>query len=138
MGNVLSDASAAEHILRTPYVFKGVISHNDMSKPAAAKHVVKMQAASWFTAAPTAYTEQVLFSDNKFTSGDGGSWTVTLGPMDALSDERVKQLILERNWFAPHPGQHVALMVWAQDVTVRNNLDRPQGGAIDVGATEGP
>src|SRR5256885_4204525 len=51
--------------------------------PAAAKHVVKMQAASWFTAAPTAYTEQVVFSDNKFTSGNGGSWTVTLGPMDA-------------------------------------------------------
>jgi hypothetical protein len=27
MGNVLSDSSAAEHILRTPYIFKGVISH---------------------------------------------------------------------------------------------------------------
>ena len=34
MGNVLSDSSAAEHVLRTPYIFKGVFSHNDMSKPA--------------------------------------------------------------------------------------------------------
>jgi PKD repeat protein len=128
MGNVLSDASAAEHILRTPYVFKGVISHNDMSKPASAKHVVKMQSTS-FMAAPTGYTEQIVFSDNKFTSGDGGGWTVTLGPMDAQSDHRVKQLILERNWFAPHPGQQVALMVWAQDVTVRNNLFNLTGAA---------
>ena len=122
MGNVLSDSSAAEHVLRTPYIFKGVFSHNDMSKQAPAKHVVKMQAASWFAAAPTVYTEQVLLSDNKFTSGDGGSWTVALGPMNAQTDERVKQMLVERNWFAPHPGQTVALIVFAQDVTVRNNL----------------
>jgi hypothetical protein len=122
MGNVLSDSSLAEHVLRTPYIFKGVFSHNDMSKPAAAKHVVKMQAASWFSAAPTAYTEQVLFSDNKFTSGNGGAWTVALGPMDNQHDERVKQVILERNWFAPHPSQDIALQLFAQDVTVRNNL----------------
>jgi hypothetical protein len=122
MGNVLRDSSLAEHVLRTPYIFKGVFSHNDMSKQAAAKHVVKMQAASWFAAAPTPYTEQVVFSDNKFTSGNGGSWTVTLGPMDNQHDERVKQVILERNWFAPDPSQDVAMHVWAQDVTVRNNL----------------
>jgi hypothetical protein len=122
MGNVLSDSSAAEHVLRTPYIFKGVFSHNDMSKPAATKHVVKMQAASWFGAAPTVYTEQVVLSDNKFTSGDGGSWTVTFGPMNAESDERVKQVIVERNWFAPHPAQSQALTLWAQDVTVRNNV----------------
>jgi len=122
MGSVLRDSSLAEHVLRMPYIFKGVFSHNDMSKPAATKHVVKMQAASWFTAAPTPYTEQVVFADNKFTSGNGGSWTVTLGPMDSLHDERVKQVILERNWFAPDPGQDVALHLWAQDVTVRNNL----------------
>ena len=122
MGNVLSDSSAAEHVLRTPYIFKGVFSHNDMSKPLATKHVVKMQAASWFSAAPTVYTEQILLSDNKFTSGDGGSWTVALGPMNAQTDERVKQIIVERNWFAPHPGQNTALIVFAQDVTVRNNI----------------
>jgi hypothetical protein len=121
MGNVFSDSSAAEHVLRTPYIFKGVFSHNDMSRPAAAKHVVKMQAGL-FPAAPTGYTEQIVFSDNKFTSGDGGSWTVTLGPANAQTDDKVKQVILERNWFAPHPGQTVALMVWAQDVTVRNNI----------------
>jgi hypothetical protein len=75
----------------------------------------------------------VIFSDNKFTSGEGGAWTVTLGPMDAGSDQRVKQVILERNWFAPHPGQQAALMVWAQDVTVRNNLFNLTGAAGQSG-----
>jgi PKD repeat protein len=121
MGNVLRDSSAAEHVLRTPYFFKGVFSHNDMSRPAATKHVVKMQALST-AVAPTRSTEQIVFSDNKFTGGDGADWTVTFGPMNAQVDERVRQLIVERNWFAPHSGQGVALMVWAQDVTVRNNI----------------
>jgi PKD repeat protein len=133
MGNVLSDSSLAEHILRMPYIYKGVFSHNAMSKAAAAKHVVKMQAASWFGAAPTVYTEQVLFSDNKFTSGDAGGWTVALGPMDNQTDERVKQVILERNWFAPGPGQNVALTVFAQDVTVRNNIFNLTGAASGDG-----
>jgi len=120
MGNVLSDSTAAEHVLRTPYVFKGVISNNDMNKPASGKHTAKLQSTS-FPAAPSGFTEQVVVSDNKFSGGPLG-WTVALGPMNAQSDERVKQIIFERNWFAPDPGQDVALMVWAQEVTVRNNL----------------
>jgi hypothetical protein len=49
-------------------------------------------------------------------------WTVTVGPENAQSNEKVRDLIVERNWFAPHPSQGVALMLWAQDVTVRNNI----------------
>jgi hypothetical protein len=120
MGNVFSDSTLAEHVLRTPYVFKGVISHNDMNKPASGKHTVKLQQAV-FNAAPTGFTEQVVLSDNKFSGGPVG-WTVTLGPMDSTSDQRVRDVIVERNWFAPDPGQDTALMVWAQDITVRNNL----------------
>jgi hypothetical protein len=121
MGNVLADATGAEHILRTPQVVKAVISHNDMSNPASAKHVVKLQAAV-FDVSPGAFTEQVVMSDNKFTGGAGADWTVTLGPQDDQQNEKVRHVIVERNWFAPHAGQRVALMVWAQDVTVRNNL----------------
>ncbi|HWM43576.1 MAG TPA: hypothetical protein VNP36_14165, partial [Burkholderiales bacterium] len=128
MGNVLTDATGAEHILRTPQVVKAVISHNDMSNPAAAKHVVKLQAAV-FNVSPTGFTEQVVLSDNKFTAGAGADWNVTLGPQDEFEDEKVRDVIVERNWFAPHPGQRVALMVWAQDITVRNNLFNLTGAA---------
>jgi hypothetical protein len=128
MGNVLGDARAAEHILRTPQVVKAVISHNDMSNPAAQKHVVKLQAAV-FGVSPTGFTEQVVMSDNKFTGGSGVDWTVTLGPQDNQENEKVRDVIVERNWFAPHAGQRVALMVWAQDITVRNNIFNLTGAA---------
>jgi hypothetical protein len=121
MGNVFSDSTGAEHILRTPNIYKSVISHNSMSTPASAKHVVKLQAAV-FGVSPTTFSEQIVMSDNKFTTGAGAAWTVTLGPQDAQENEKVRNVIVERNWFAPHSGQQVALMVWAQDVTVRNNV----------------
>jgi hypothetical protein len=121
MGNVLSDTTRAEHVLRTPQVVKAVISHNDMSNPAAQRHTVKLQAAL-FNVSPSGFTEQVVLSDNKFTGGAGVDWTVTLGPQDQFENEKVRNVIVERNWFVPHPSQQAALMVWAQDVTVRNNL----------------
>jgi len=34
----------------------------------------------------------------------------------------VRNVIVERNWFAPHAAQQVALIIWAADVTVRNNI----------------
>jgi PKD repeat protein len=121
MGNLLTDSTASEHILRTPQIVKAVISHNDMSNPSAGKHTVKIQA--WvFNVSPSAFSEQIVLSDNKFTGGAGVDWTVTLGPQDAQRPEKVKDVIVERNWFVPHPSQQAAMMVWAQEVTVRNNI----------------
>jgi hypothetical protein len=121
MDNVLSDSTGAEHILRTPYIVKAVISRNDMSNPALQKHVVKLHALL-YGVSPTGFSEQVVMSDNKFTGGAGADWTVTVGPQDQFRNEKVRDIIVERNWFAPHPSQRVALMLWAQDVTVRNNI----------------
>jgi len=118
---VFNDSSGAEHILRTPNVYKGVISHNSMSNPASAKHTVKLQAAV-FSSAPTEFSEQIVIADNKFSAGAGAGWTVTIGPQDSAENEKVRNVIVERNWFAPHASQQVALVIWAQDVTVRNNL----------------
>jgi hypothetical protein len=83
--------------------------------------VVKLQAHV-FDVSPTGFSEEIVMSDNKFTGGPGADWTVTVGPENAQSNEKVKELVVERNWFAPHSGQGVALMLWAQDVTVRNNI----------------
>jgi PKD repeat protein len=121
MGNLLGDSTGAEHILRTPNIVKAVISHNDMSNPAPAKHTVKLQAHV-FDVSPTGFSEALVMSDNKFSGGAGVDWTVTVGPENAQSDEKVRDLVIERNWFAPHASQRIALILWAQDVTVRNNL----------------
>ena len=82
-----------------------------------------------FNVSPTGFTEQVVLSDNKFTAGAGADWNVTIGPQDQFENEKVRNVIVERNWFAPHSGQRVALMVWAQDITVRNNLFNLTGAA---------
>jgi PKD repeat protein len=132
LGNVVSDSTAAEHILRTPNVVKAVISHNDLSNPLPTKHVLKLQAMV-FRVSPTGFTEQVVISDNKFTGGAGVDWPVALGPMNAQSNEQVRNVIVERNWFAPHPSQQTALIVWAQDITVRNNIFNVTGALDHTG-----
>ena len=38
------------------------------------------------------------------------------------SDERVREMIIERNLFLPGPEVQVALMLWGRDITVRDNL----------------
>jgi hypothetical protein len=111
-----------------PYVYKAVISHNDLSNPLPTKHVVKLHALL-YGVSPTGYSEQVVLSDNKFTGGNGVDWPVAIGPQNAQLDERVRNVIVERNWFAPDPSQDVALILWAQDVTVRNNLFNLTGTA---------
>jgi hypothetical protein len=132
MGNLVSDSTQGEHILRTPYVIKAVISHNDLSNPLPTKDVVKLHALL-YGVSPTAFTELVVLSDNKFTGGAGVDWVVAIGPQNAQLDERVRNVIVERNWFAPHPSQTNALMVWAQDVTVRNNIFNLTGTSIREG-----
>jgi PKD repeat protein len=132
LGNVVSDSTNAEHILRMPYVNKAVVSHNDLSKPLPTKHVVKLHALL-YGVSPSAYSEQVVLSDNKFTGGNGVDWPVAIGPQNAQLDERVRNVIVERNWFAPDPSQDVALILWAQEVTVRNNLFNLTGTAGQTG-----
>jgi hypothetical protein len=53
--------------------------------------------------------------------------------MNAQSNEQVRNVIVERNWFAPHPSQQTALIVWAQDITVRNNIFNLTGALDHTG-----
>jgi hypothetical protein len=132
MGNMIDDSTQAEHVLRLNHVYKGVVSHNTLSNPAPTKGVIKMQAHP-FDVAPTGATELVVIADNKFTTGALAPWTVNMGPQDGVSNETVKDVIVERNWFAPHPGQQVALMIFAANVTVRNNLFNLTGASDQRG-----
>ena len=73
------------------------------------------------------YSEKIVISDNKFNatapSGDA-SWTVAIGPQDNAHDERVRDVIFERNWMvtSASAGQQVALITWSSRTTIRNNL----------------
>jgi len=133
LGNAISNSTAAEHIVRLPNTFRGVLSNNTLSNPASDKHTVKMHAKV-YGVSPTSFTEQIVLSDNRFTGGTGSAWIVAIGPQNAGDDERVRNVIVERNWFAPEADTQIPLVIWAQDVTVRNNLFDLTGNLIHVGA----
>lgn len=127
LGNLVDDSSLAEHILRVFNVSRGVISNNTLSKQAAAKAIIKMHGPTWLSGTPPSgvagsYTELAVLSDNKFVAADGTDWTINTGPQNAQSDERLRNIILERNWFIGGNTTQVGLVVNAVDETVRNNI----------------
>jgi hypothetical protein len=130
LGNTWSDSTGGEHVLRTPHVGKGAVSHNHMTHSRTAKHVIKMHAPEWENAGIGfhRHTEQVVMSDNFFLSNDG-DWTVTIGPSSGgTADQRVRDVIVERNFFDYTGNTQVGLVCWATDTTVRNNIFDTTGG----------
>jgi len=79
-------------------------------------------------AATTGYTEQVVVSDNHIIGGSG-PYLVVLGPQHTLHDERVRDVIVERNWFkAGNSATQAALVIHSSEITARNNICDMTGG----------
>jgi hypothetical protein len=74
----------------------------------------------------TGYTEQIVISDNKIVNGSTASWAVSIGPRYTAGDERVRDVIAERNWFTGVAGARTQTMFVIQDsvasTTFRNNI----------------
>ncbi len=139
MGNDLRDSNES-HVLRVWQAFKGVISHNVLSgsslQSQSGRHAVKLHGPSQEVLAnagngeggladPTRY---VVVRDNIF--GGSGPWPVAIGPQSSVADERLSDLLIEKNYFIPAYGSQsccsspvqVALYISADQVTVRNNV----------------
>jgi PKD repeat protein len=129
LGCQMHDSTGAEHVLRTPWIQRGVIAHNAMSMQSPGKHLIKMHAPGFYGSGLgyTQYTERVVVSDNRFVGN--GAWSVTPGPQNSAGDERVRNLIVERNHFVHSNNVQVSLVIWARDVTVRNNIFDVTAGA---------
>ncbi|MDO8413673.1 MAG: hypothetical protein Q7S51_07795, partial [Gallionellaceae bacterium] len=149
LGNFIDDSTLAEHIVRLPMIVQGVISNNTLSNQAPLKTILKLHGPTWCAAGSAVvnglcstkspgytvgvlpsgiggdaggYTEKVVISDNKLLSSDGTDWTVNTGPQNAQSDERLRDIIVERNWFIPGNTTSAALVINAARETVRNNI----------------
>lgn len=65
---------------------------------------IKLHAGPWATAGVAnpggvgTFTERVVIADNKIIGGIN-PWTISLGPQAEAQDERVRDIIVERNWF---------------------------------------
>lgn len=125
-GNNVDAHNGGEHVLRTPYVGRGVVSHNTLAQPAPQKHCFKLHAPGFGDTSSVVggrYSEKVVVADNSFVGGTAQE-TVKIAPQNDSSDERVRDVILERNYFLMGPGAAYGLVLQGgvSFVTVRNNI----------------
>jgi hypothetical protein len=117
------------HNARFPYLAKAVISNNSLLRPGPSELSLKIHAPGWGTKSAAAnglgggYTRWVLISDNKLV-GSANAWQLSLGPQDAQpsTDERGRDIVLERNLFVAGPGTQSSQRIYFSDVTSRNNI----------------
>jgi hypothetical protein len=144
--NVAGNYDNGSHVTRFPYLGKAIISNNTLSRPGYDRHIIKLHAPFWVNGVPDVteksnyslavngdgYTKQIVISDNKFTDYLD-PWSIAIGPQNGASDERIRDVILERNLHITTPTSQVAQVIRAQEVTVRNNLFLGGGSKDQVG-----
>ena len=82
---------------------------------------------------PTPFSEQDIISDNELTGPiKPGPYILALGPQNATSDERIQNIIIERNIFKTGTagGSQTELNIGGQEITVRNNIFDMTGGSM--------
>jgi hypothetical protein len=113
-----------EHVLRFPKVTRGVISNNDAWNPGLYKSCLKLHSDNRPTEAifDGTYTEEVVIADNYFKGSTGTPYPVAIMPQNGVVDERLKNIIFERN-YATEVGS-LTLVTMANTVggTIRNNI----------------
>jgi len=104
------------HVLRVWQAHRAVISHNLLSQPGD-HHALKLHGPN--NDMPYAPTQFAVVSQNQFR---GKTWVVGIGAENARSDQRLSDILFERNRVSSVVDTRVGLLVWAQRVMVRNNV----------------
>ncbi len=108
-----------QHLIRLPWVKKGIIAGNYMRGAAPNKNCIKLHALP-YTGSAAQISEDLIIADNEIhTTTD---WGVTIGTASSSRDERVRNVVVERNQFVSHNGSQVDLVVNCPEVTARNNV----------------
>ena len=148
--------AAGSHITRWPYLNKAVISNNTFSRPGGTRHAIKLHAPYWNAVRNNAifdpiatkpridpnnpsnfsefangdgYSKHIVISDNKLTDSTTSTWPVAIAPQNEMNDERIKDVIVERNWWVATPGTQISLYLSASEVTARNNIFNLSNGS---------
>jgi hypothetical protein len=96
------------------------VSYDTTTPPPSYNYIANTHPIGPF-AATTGYTEQVIISDNNIIGGNN-PYSVGIGAQNPQSDERTRDILVERNWFVAGPGTQQALAVGGLRATVRNNI----------------
>lgn len=138
-GNMLdNEDTGGSHVIRSEYMDKGIINSNTIARAGIFQHAIKLHAWIWNVASVAnpggvgTYSEKIIIADNKIIGG-ANPWTISLGPQNESSDERVKDVIVERNWITAGAGTQIGIETSASETTIRNNLFDMSGAASQSG-----
>jgi len=133
----IDDATAAEHNMRFQYIGKGFVNGCEFLNPAATKHALTLRCPNFVTGAGTVglpagtYSEYVTVSDCKFASNT--AQIVTVQPQATTNDERIRYVILERNYtYALGTTASTGLVITGFYIVSRNNVYNLSAGAANV------
>lgn len=122
IGNSLDTgaASNASETTRFPYLRKAVISNNNILGPGPSFDAIKLHNISSGGTWGGNYTELDVIAENYTTPGSGPT-VVTLGPQNSSSDERLRNIVIERNLISMSSNTVSGLIIEGVNMTVRNN-----------------
>ena len=142
--------SHVSHVVRCWQAYKGVIQNNLMASSSLDSSTGRLamklhgpnepQIASTGGDHLSSRTEWLIVSDNIF--GKGGPWPVGIGPQDPTKDERISNLIFERNLYCADigidsvlsPDLSKAYSFCGRQMTIRNNVvDAANYGNVILG-----
>ena len=131
MGNIIDNQLHGSHTLRISIAINGVISNNTLvnnGPGSGGTHVLKLHGPPYGNATDgvpiRTSSSRVVISDNKIAPGKDrkNNWTVAISPQDSEEDERLTDILFERNWITGGANTSVGLEIQAVDMTIRNNL----------------
>jgi hypothetical protein len=143
MGNNFDNGGnpAGSHVTRWPHLNKAVLSNNSLSRPGNDRLLIKLHAPMWHNGLPTisadyspyecgdAWSKQIVISDNKGTDF-ANPYSFDVGPQNGVSDERVRDVILERNLHIATASTQVSQVLDGAYITSRNNIIDSSNGSI--------
>lgn len=126
-GNSLdNEDTGGSHVIRNEYLNKALIQNNYIARAGVGQHAIKLHAWKWAggsggNSVAGVYTQNVVISDNWIVGGIN-PWTVSIGPQNNVSDERVRDVIFERNYITAGTGTQIGVESSASRSTYRNNI----------------
>lgn len=126
-GNYMDNQdTGGSHVIRSSFMQKGVISNNYIARAGIIQHAIKIHAWLWSGGSggnipPGTYSEEIIISDNQIVGGIN-AWTVSIGPQNDVNDERVRKVLIERNWFTSGTGTNISIDTSAANSVIRNNV----------------
>lgn len=127
MGNSINGAGVPNgsgiELVRIAYCRLCVISHNSLQHANNIGALLKFHESNQGSQTPWAgvYTELTEISDNLFFGLSGGQ-QVELAPQNSSFDERIRNVVFERNLLQPNDSTSVNVIVSAQNTTLRDNV----------------